>query len=102
MRKVTQQIRDAFHARRSLALGNTFTDGQGVWLHGNKVIERREDGIYWTLAGWPTVTTRERVNGIAHAGVYQKDWEQCVTKIDTDGAEYDAPIDPGEWIKSIS
>lgn len=65
MRKITKQIADAFYKQRRLAISNTRTDGQCVWLHGNKIIERQKDGTIWfTLAGWNTVTTRERLNGI--------------------------------------
>jgi len=34
-------------------------------LHGNKIAEWRENGLHMSLAGWNTVTTRERLNGIA-------------------------------------
>ena len=64
MRKITKQIAEAFYAERELKINNTYTDGQAVWLHGNKIIERRRDGIWFTLAGWNTNTTRERLNGI--------------------------------------
>lgn len=64
MRKITQRIAKAFHAQEHLRIDNTFTDGQSVWLFGNKIIERRPDGTYFSLAGWNTLTTRERINGI--------------------------------------
>lgn len=64
MRKVTKKIANAFHNEEKLKISNTYTDGQAVWLHGNKIIERRQDGIWFTLAGWDTLTTRERLNGI--------------------------------------
>jgi len=91
MRKVTQQIATAFAEGKSKTVGNTRTDGTSVWLHGNKIVERREDGIFWTLAGWDTVTTRDRVNGIANAGVYQQKFKQFV-----DGVA----IDIFEWRKA--
>lgn len=72
MRKVTQQIKKAFKQGKSLKVGNTRTDGQTVWLHGNAIVKRDPDGLVrWSLAGWNTPTTRERVNGIANAGVRQ-------------------------------
>ena len=64
MRKVTNQIAKAFFNSQSKAIGNTKTDGQSVWLHGNKIAEKTADGLKLTLAGWNTVTTRERLNGI--------------------------------------
>lgn len=64
MRKITQRIAKAFHAQEHLCIDNTLTDGKSVWLFGNKIIERRSDGIYFSLAGWNTLTTRERINGV--------------------------------------
>ena len=65
MRKVTQQIKEAFEQRKAKKVGNTETDGESVWLHGNKIITRDPSGaVMATLAGWNTPTTRERVNGI--------------------------------------
>lgn len=72
MRKVTEQIKKAFEQGRSLKIDNTKTDGKTVWLHGNAIVKRDPDGLVrWSLAGWNTPTTRERVNGIANAGVCQ-------------------------------
>lgn len=65
MRKVTKQIAEAFKAGKSKTVANTTTDGKSIWLHGNKIAEKQPDGsVLLTLAGWPTVTTRERLNGI--------------------------------------
>lgn len=76
MRKVTQQIKKAFEQGKPLKVGNTRTDGKTVWLHGNAIVKRDPDGLVrWSLAGWNTPTTRERVNGIANAGVYQHKFE---------------------------
>mgnify|MGYP001421631177 FL=1 len=76
MRKVTQRIKQAFEQGTSLKVDNTRTDGQTVWLHGNAIVKRDPDGLVrWSLAGWNTSTTRERVNGIANAGVHQVKFE---------------------------
>jgi hypothetical protein len=76
MRKVTEQIKNAFEQGTSLKVGNTKTDGKTVWLHGNAIVKRDPDGLVrWSLAGWNTPTTRERVNGIANAGVHQVNFE---------------------------
>ena len=72
MRKVTEKIKEAFKLRKSLKIGNTETDGETVWLFGNPIVKRDQSGlVLWSLAGWNTVTTRERVNGIVDAGVRQ-------------------------------
>lgn len=64
MRKITQQIRDAFWNSETLTKGNTKTDGKAVWLHGNKIIERKGSELWATWAGWVTNTTSERLKGI--------------------------------------
>lgn len=74
MRKVTTQTVSAFLAGKKLTQGNTSTDGQALFLHGNKIAEKREDGIYATLAGWNTPTTRERLNALPGARFNQKDF----------------------------
>jgi hypothetical protein len=68
MRKITRDIAAAFNAQKSMTRsgnGATSTDGAAIFLHGNKIVERREDGIYVTLAGWNTTTTRERLKPFA-------------------------------------
>ena len=76
MRKVTQQVKQAFEQGKAKKVGNTETDGQTVWLHGNAIVKRDPDGLVrWSLAGWNTPTTRERVNGIVNAGVQQVSFE---------------------------
>ena len=94
MRKVTQQIKQAFKNGTSLKVGNTRTDGQTVWLHGNAIVKRDPDGLVrWSLAGWNTPTTRERVNGIANADVCQ-----FKSKPVLNGEE----IDSSDWFASPS
>ena len=65
MRKVTRNIVEAWARGDSLTSGNTSTNGFEIYLHGNEIACKCEgDIIALTLAGWPTVTTRERLNGI--------------------------------------
>lgn len=91
MRAVTRQIQSAFRAHRSRTVGNTHTDGETVFLHGNKIIERRDDGSVWaTLAGWSTPTTRERINGITKARFSQKDFASYLNG---------EPCDPCAWYR---
>lgn len=82
MRKETQRIAAAFKAGTPLREARTKTDGQNVHLHGNLIASRLSDGCYMlTLAGYGTMTTRERLNGISSilslgVGVCQRDGEQ--------------------------
>ena len=92
MRKVTQLIKEAFERRESKKIGNTETDGKTVWLHGNAIVKRDADGLVrWSLAGWNTPTTRERVNGIANANVFQFKFEPVLNG---------QVIDPSDWFAS--
>ena len=66
MRKVTQQIANAFSQGTNKTQGNTAVLDGKVYLHGNLIAQKGEDGkVVMTLAGWNTPTTRERLNGIA-------------------------------------
>lgn len=64
MRKITRDIVNAFQNSRSLTIGNSRTDGESLWLFGNKIAEIRRDGLWITNAGWDSVTTKERLNGL--------------------------------------
>mgnify|MGYP001233397637 CR=1 FL=1 len=80
MRKVTEQIKLAFEQGTSKKVGNTETDGQTVWLHGNAIIKRDAFGVVeWSLAGWNTPTARDRARaGTRHdsdVGVDHRDAE---------------------------
>lgn len=90
MNKITSEIAIAFNDGNYKSVGNTFTDGNSVYLHGNKIVERREDGIYATLAGWNTSVTRERVNGITGAGFHQVNNEAYLN---------DEPCDSHAWYR---
>jgi len=74
MRKVTKQIREAFMNGNTQTVGNTHTDGNSVWLFGNKIITKQDGKIIWTMAGYPTKTTQERLNGILGLRIYQKNF----------------------------
>ena len=65
MRKVTEITIKAFLAGKTRKVGNTSTDGTILRLHGNRIAEKMPDGsIVANMAGWGTVTTRERLNGL--------------------------------------
>ncbi len=71
MRKETHKIATAFAARKAARAARTTTDGKSVELHGNRIawFTPQDTGtglndVAFTLAGWPSVTTRERINGI--------------------------------------
>ena len=71
------------------------TDGNALFLHGNKIAEYAslykndgDDSINITLAGWDTVTTRERLNGLRGVSVYRRKGETILN-----GKKWN-----GEWV----
>ena len=83
MRKETQKIAKAFYNRRAATAARTSTSGEVVKLHGHIIAWRTLAGdIGFSLKGWPTVTTRERINGILSTfgygrwGVAQREGKQ--------------------------
>ena len=93
MTRIERILLDGWLARRTCVAGNSSVevqlDGDGVFrLHGHPIVRVRTDEggerrVEFTFAGWPTPTTRRRINGILgglglpHAvSVYQKDRAQ--------------------------
>jgi hypothetical protein len=72
MRKITSKITEAFLAGRTLRSGNDATDGTTLSLHGNVIARRAGDTLHITHAGWPTNTTKERLNGLPGVSIHQK------------------------------
>ena len=62
------------------------TDGSQVFLHGNRIAWKLDNKrVAVTLAGWPTVTTRERLNAIMDIfgwefSISQKDGNQVMSR----------------------
>ena len=98
MRQETQKIMSAFLKGEKASAQRTNTDGYSVWLHGNLIAERGKSKLWFTLAGWPTVTTRDRVNGLLQLSgsdyrVFQKNGTQFLTN-----GKYVREIGDSEWI----
>lgn len=64
MRKITLKIARSLWQGKPCKISNTYTDGQKVFLHDNLIAFKRDNGLSISMAGWPTVTTRERINGL--------------------------------------
>ena len=99
MRKITEQAAAAFMAGRNWKSGNTRTECEAdvttMYLHDNAIARLHHAGPYVgqiqvTLAGWPTVTTRERLNGIPGVDVYQRNHEQYING---------EPMPTSEWVE---
>jgi hypothetical protein len=64
MRKIDQQVARAFWSREPLKISNTVCTTDEVFLHGNKIIRRERDQVWFSLAGWNTPVTRRRISAI--------------------------------------
>lgn len=95
MRKITQEAIQAFMAGVSFHKSNTIVErsplGNAVVLklHGN-AIARYTDGEYNTTlevcdGGWQSNTTKERLNGIPHVSVNQKNFEWFLNGVEWNG-----------------
>ncbi len=102
MKKVTATVVGAFVEGRKRSVGSTATDGTILTLHGNTIAERMSDGsVVATLAGWPTVTTRERLNGLCELlGLWdhfrQKDFCQFYGSREIGSTESIVLVEPAE------
>jgi hypothetical protein len=67
MRKITEKMKRAFDKRMAFNGNNTkvkIEDGKiSVYLFNNKIVEKdKSNNTFITVAGYPTVTTIERLN----------------------------------------
>ena len=72
MRLVTQKIVSAFLRNECKRIGSTATDGHTIWLYGHAIARFENDGLWISDAGWPTNTTKERLNGLPDVCIVQK------------------------------
>jgi hypothetical protein len=92
MRVVTEKIVGAFLNRKAKTVGNTSTDGNSLWLHGNQIAQWDGDGrpgLWIRNCGWFSSTTKERLNGLPNVSIWQKQGEWFLN-----GAKWD-----GTWAK---
>lgn len=73
MRKVTKDAARALFARRAATLSsNTKVEVSGdtsvLLLHGNPIAAWDGEALQVTLAGWDTLTTRDRLAGVLSVG----------------------------------
>lgn len=63
---ISTQAANALYAGRNFKRSNTRVDGraQKMYLFDNLIAEIKNGVLYITLAGWPTLTTCERLNAL--------------------------------------
>jgi len=91
MRKITRETAEAFLEGRIKSMGNTSTDGMSYFLHGNRIAYKPSNllsggGMRFSMRGWATVTTRERLNGILECmgepyRIIQRHYDQYLIKL---------------------
>ena len=79
--EINTDAADAFMAGKRFKRSNTQVivtrTGVLMTLHGHEIAFRTSNGsLYVSLAGWPTVTTRARLNAIPGVRINQKDHVQ--------------------------
>tara|TARA_R110001606_G_scaffold389571_2_gene555821 strand:- start:6140 stop:6505 length:366 start_codon:yes stop_codon:yes gene_type:complete len=108
MRKITRLASKAFKQGKSFSRDNTLVKGYNdglakdwkyLYLHGNCIAKQSIDNgeLLITLAGWPTPTTRERLNGLLQTmnqpiRLYQHKHEQYLWNYETN-KKTDMPSD---------
>lgn len=75
MRKVTEEIVNAFLKGKTKRISNSYTDGDRLYLHGNCIAKKHINGLLISNAGWRSRTTRERLNAIPGVSIQQKNFE---------------------------
>ena len=95
MRKITQDAARAFKQGKNFSRDNTrvevkkdlYCDVSGnvtqLYLHGHCIAEQTVNSLHISLCGWPTMTTRERLNGLLDTlniqkHLYQEKHEQYI------------------------
>lgn len=111
MNKITQQASEAFHNGQRFSSGNTtITVEKGtvssnstsitivnMFLHGQLIAKKvikdcinkpPSQKVYISLAGYPTPTTRERLNGLEGVSVYQKKGKQYLNGVEIEDNKF--------------
>ncbi|MDE3244468.1 MAG: hypothetical protein KGN80_00160 [Acidobacteriota bacterium] len=103
MRQVARVIAEAFKAGRCASCGNTRTDGYVVYLHGNPIVRRIGKKTQISLAGYPTATTRSRINDtMCVLGIefhlFQAHGEQWISGTDYAGLRFEISMPETGWV----
>lgn len=101
MRKITEKAKHAFEYGINFSNSNTqvsrTNDGSvALFLHGHKIAWRTGGKLYFSMCGWPSITTRERLQA-AGINLYQYKWDQYYSegqRVDP-GATYEVIKDMG-------
>lgn len=85
-RKVSKDIADAFLRGVKKTISNSRTDGDSLFLHGNKIAKIEKGILYVSTAGWGTPTTKERLNALPNVKVTTKNYQLYLNREKWDGS----------------
>jgi hypothetical protein len=91
MRKITQEAVDKFLSKEPFKKSNMKVEsgGMGTWklkLHGNTIASIDEfNMLSISNAGWSSNTTKERLNGIPHVHIKQKNYQWYLNGVEWNG-----------------
>ena len=100
MRKVSREVATAFLAGKSKKVGNTYSNGNCLYLHGNQIASNINGAIRIFDGGWSSNTTKERLNALLELindsgeyetvinGVYQKNFQWFFSYTNGDKADF--------------
>ena len=80
MRKVSREVATAFLAGKSKKVGNTYTGGTCLYLHGNQIASNINGVIRIYDGGFATATTKERLNALLQV-MREKGYEMVVSSV---------------------
>lgn len=64
MRTITELMARAFFNGETKKMSNTQVQNHEMYLFGNRIAWIYDGKLYFTLCGWNTLTTRERLKGL--------------------------------------
>jgi hypothetical protein len=85
MKNISRVICHAFKDGKRRFISNSSSHDDALWLHGHKIAfwDKDHNGriLSFSMCGWGTPTTRERLNSLFQVlgydmSVYQKNWSQ--------------------------
>ena len=85
-RKISKEIADAFLSGIKKSISNSRTDGDNLFLHGNKIAKIEKGTLYVSTAGWGTPTTKERLNALPNVRVSTKNYQLYLNGEKWDGS----------------
>lgn len=101
-RQITRDAVNAFLLFEPFKRGNTEVKVERIgshfrvelYLHGKMIASRQSNRNYISIrdAGWPTVTTKERLNGLPNVDIYQKNSVWFLNDRRWDGSLVNVPL----------